>query len=590
MKLTKLFLSVGLLLVLTTAIAVAQDDEAVEKYSLWFGGHYTDFEDYAKKVGEYRLNDDKTYPELKFDYLSRQSNTIFLMNAHYFDEENINGKASATVGDIFSARFQYRSLTKQKGQDMLANFNAREFLGWIPDPANPGDSIQKQGGKVLTHELLDSDPDYNTNRHEILSQISMLLSRQNNVRLVAAHRSVIENGTEQKIASNHCFSCHLTSKTAEVDKQTHQIEAGLEAELGKYDVGYTFGYRLYKSDAPDPGAYYDPAKHPVNGGSGAEFSSRVNYDDSTLNYATEPHTEKTSHKVKFKGDVGKGYLATSFGYSHAKNKNVDLSSDAISGAVNYAIPLSNRTRLRARASGTRLTADDVFIDVPTWREGRPGPTTDFDYTRYSSLNRTEAKVSAEVIHRLNPKMTLSVLGGFTSTSRDDYPVYDDGTSTSKLTGQVKLYYRKGLTYSNTIKYKFEKTSDPYTSGRGLLEYAGRDSLRQITLPSDSTVFQFIFYHEREGIRYQDITTAPTDYHEFSYRNNWRPSDKLTASTSLKIVYDKNGDLDSLDVEHFKAQPNLALTYMPNPKFSVTAGYTYDYAKSRGPVTVALFDG
>ena len=255
MKLTKLFLSVGLLLVLTTAIAVAQDDEAVERYSLWFGGHYTDFEDYARKVGEYRLNDDKAYPELKFDYLSRQSNTIFLMNAHYFDEENINGKASATVGDIFSARFQYRSLTKQKGQDMLANFNAREFLGWIPDPANPGDSIQKQGGKVLTHELLDSDPDYNTNRHEILSQISMLLSRQNNVRLVAAHRSVIENGTEQKIASNHCFSCHLTSKTAEVDKQTHQIEAGLEAELGKYDVGYTFGYRLYKSDARAPGAY-----------------------------------------------------------------------------------------------------------------------------------------------------------------------------------------------------------------------------------------------------------------------------------------------------------------------------------------------
>ena len=53
---------------------------------------------------------------------------------------------------------------------------------------------------------------------------------------------------------------------------------------------------------------------------------------------------------------------------------------------------------------------------------------------------------------------------------------------------------------------------------------------------------------------------------------------------------KNGDLDSLDVKHSAIRPNLALSVSPIPRWFLMGGYTYQYAKSRGPVAVALFDG
>ena len=55
-------------------------------------------------------------------------------------------------------------------------------------------------------------------------------------------------------------------------------------------------------------------------------------------------------------------------------------------------------------------------------------------------------------------------------------------------------------------------------------------------------------------------------------------------------YDKNADLDSLDVKHFMLVPNFNLNIMPDEKTMFTAGYTYNFSKSRGPVAVALFDG
>ena len=95
---------------------------------------------------------------------------------------------------------------------------------------------------------------------------------------------------------------------------------------------------------------------------------------------------------------------------------------------------------------------------------------------------------------------------------------------------------------------------------------------------------------REALRYQDITTQPTDRHEFEVKSTIRPSNKANLALGFKTVMDKNGDLDSLDVENMSFQPNLNFTLMPNIKWTMVTGYTFNYNKSRGPVTVALFDG
>jgi len=573
-----IIVGVGLLLLLAGSAAGTDTEDITNEYYLWIGGHLIDTTDYHKKVGEYRSFEEDLWPEFGFSYKSTTPNSMYFLKGHYFDKDNLSGLVSTTVSDFFKGRFQYRSLTRHTGQDLLENAEAREWLSGSP------------GGKMLTHEITDPDADYKYNRKEILSEVSTLLSRKNNVRLMASHRAILKSGTEQAIVSTHCFSCHLTSQTAKLEERTHDLQAGLDAEVGKLDVGYKFGYRLYESTAPTPVGYVDEAKHPVSGLKAAEFGSRLNYDNVTIPLDAKPKTQKMTHKVRVKGDAGKGKFASAVSYSRTVNKINDLASKGWAGTFNYAVPISPRTRLVARLSATGVSTDDPFVDVNTHREGKPSAAS-FDFTRYSSLDRTTADISAEVFHRLNPRTTLSFLAGYNRVARKDYPVVDDGITSNILIGQAKLRYRKGMKYSTSFKYRFEKTSDPFVSGRGLFEAHGSalDPIHYGYNPAGDSLWGY-FYYLREELRYQAITTEPTDNHEVQLTATYRASSKTSLNLKIDGMTDKNGDLDSLDVKHHKANANLSLTFIPDPKWTFSGGFNYQMEKSRGPVTVALFDG
>ena len=174
----------------------AREDGAAQKYSVWVGGHYTDFSDYNKKVGEYRLGEDEFLPEIKGFYQYQKADKFFRFDGHYFDDKNIDATAKGIWGERFSGELYFHSLTHQQGQDMLTNIESREA----------------GGGKILTHELKDQGADYHTDRYEFGGNYKVQLSKKNNIRMVAAHRTILRKGSEQKIASTHCFSCHLTSQ------------------------------------------------------------------------------------------------------------------------------------------------------------------------------------------------------------------------------------------------------------------------------------------------------------------------------------------------------------------------------------------
>ncbi len=552
--------------------AAESDQPTANTYSVWVGTHYTDFSDYRRKVGEYNLGKDEWRPEFRFDNFSRSGSGTFDLTTHYYDPRNILGRL-ATTSERFKGIFQYRSLTRQLGQDMLGNLETREWLSTRP------------GGKILTHELRDSGADYNIRRQELLSKISVLMSQQNNVRFSAAHRMILQDGQAQSVATNHCFSCHVVSQTAKVENTTHELEAGLEGDVGKYRLGYQLGFRSYSSHAPTPNMDYDAAKHPVNGGSGPEFSSRQVFDDTSAAVGAKPKTRKLSHKMKAKGNVAGGQTTGTLTFSRAENLNTDLKSDVYAGTLTYTRILSPRSRLVARINGLRQKADDPLIDLPTFREGRTGPQFDFDYTRYSSLDRTEGKGSLEYITRLNARTNLALLAAYQRTERDNYPEKNAGTTTSKFTGQAKFRYRANARLSGNFSYRFEKTSDPFVSGRGLFEARGRETLEPLA-PN----FAFIFYFQREDLRYQSVTTLPTDDHQMQFGATFTPNAKTSLQLGLKGRFDKNGDLDSLDVKHMSLQPTLGLTLTPNPKWSLAAGFDYTYAESRIPITMPLFDG
>ncbi len=552
--------------------AVAQD-EPERDYSIWIGAHYTDFQDYAQKVGEYRLIEDQAYPEIKGFYTSRTPNSMIVIEGQYFDKYNIKGRFTERYSDRVEGELYYQSMVHNKGRDLLTNLSARELIGENP------------GGKMLTHEAFDEGVNYSVHREEWGASVNALLVRKHNVRLMAAHRSIITTGNEQEIASNHCFSCHVTSQSHEVDKVTRQFEVGLQGDIGPMTVGYEFDYRKFESNVPPPFAYYDNAKHPVHGGSQEEFGSRVNYEDAVLPYSTYPETRKTGHKFRIKGDIGDSRISGSLAYNITKNLNSNLEADAWSGTLNFSTPLSKRMRLIARAFGVRLKADDPRIDVPLWREGRPGPQVNFDYLRYSTLDRADGGGSVELISKLTDRITASAKVGFERIDRYDYPEPNGNYVTNKIIGELSGRYRKGLRYSTRVKYHFEMIDDPFISGRGLFEAQGHGVLEPMV-----DGFSFIFYFQREDLRYQNITTFPTMVHDIEWQSQWRPNNKVNVTLGLKFYYDQNDDLDSLDVEHLNLRPNIAVTLTPQPRLSMTAGYTLGHYKSRGPVTVALFDG
>jgi hypothetical protein len=574
-----MIIALALLLLGGAQNPVYAGENLTETWSTWIGGHYSSFSDNPKKIGEYNLGEEEFLPEFTINYLGVGTDNIFRLDGQYYDDKNIKGAVTAKIGDRFSLSARYRSLVHQEGQDLLTNFESREWLGTVP------------GGKIITHEISDPNADYNTHRQEILSRIGVLLSEKHNVRLMASHRMIREQGTEQGVSNSHCFSCHLVSETVAVQNTTHALEAGLQADLKpELTVGYEFGYRYFQSQAADAVAYYDPVVHPSNGGSGAEFGSRQVFGDSSLVYSTLPTTEKINNKINVKARLGDNTkLATALGYNYTKNKNTLLQSDAWYGSAQLASVLSRRSRLLVKVTGLRQRTDDPFIDLPTYREGRPGLQTDFDYTRYSSLDRADGRGSVELIHRLNPTLVLSGLIGFERVNRYDYPVLGDGTDSKTIIGRAGLRYRKGTKFSGWARYRFEKTADPFVSGKGMFEARGREALSRV-LPEGVTVFAFRSYWEREALRYQDITTAPTQSHEFSLHGDLKASARLSLTGDLKITYDKNNDLDSLEVKQSSIQPSLALMFAPNPQVAISAGYSLQAAKSRGPVAIALFDG
>ncbi len=574
-----------LALVLVSCLFVAPAPAAPENnnqdtYSVWIGAHYTEFDGYRKKVGEYNLGGQGAFSEFRFDQLSVHGDAVMSINGHFYDDQNITARAAFAMGTRFWGKVRYRSMSHQLQQDQLTNMAVRELTATGP------------GGKMITHSIDDHYADYEVQRQEILTEFNALLSKKNNVRFMAAHRMIIRNGTMQSLSVSHCASCHVDSRGMQVDNTTQNVVAGLQADLNENTTaGYEFGYRSFVSDGAPAYNFFDDAKHPIdtgNAGTEAEFDSRLIYQDTLLPVNQLPKTEKVSNKVRFKSNLGSGRLAASFAWARTTNQNVDLKSDAYSGAINYTRLLDRRTRLIARAVGVRLTADDPYIDLPIFRDGRPGPNIDFSYTRYSSIDRLDATVTAEVIRKMSQKWTVSVLGGYRMIDRDDYPLQDDGTKTKRFIGQLKARYHKGLKYNSSVKYRFEKTKDPFVSGRGLFEHqghSGADSLEPL-VPG----FSFIFYFQREDLRYQTITTEPTDKHQFEWKSNWRATDMVNLNLGVRGYYDKNSDLDSLDVKHFSVLPNANINFTPDPRFVATAGYTYNYFKSRGPVAVALFDG
>lgn len=566
-------------------------DDIEYKYSLLLGAHYDSFDDYAKKVGEFRKIYDGAYPDARFGLFAKGRDSYLDFKGHFYDNKSMGADFTGKLSNRVSAKVKYLLYRRELQTDLLGNINAREML------ANGA-----PGGKMLSHEDLNPGYDYYYDRNRVESEVEVLISEKHDVKFMAAHRFWNDTGHEQKIATMHCFSCHLSSQAAKVDRTVNQFNVGLEGKPGPVGVSYNFMYSKFKSDANPPDVLFDPAKHPVNGGAGTEFGSREIYSGEDVVYGVYPETEKIGNRVKFTTSFGKNYLSGSAFYHRAKNKLTALESSylgygqdnlvvsSLGGTVNFSAALNKTMRLIARSSMTRIKADSAYINLPLWRYDYAGDSAltgggqDFSFWRYSSLSRIEGKGSLEFTMLANTNTTISVLAGYEGINREDYPYAEADDATNRFIGQAKIRYREGLKYSLGLKYRLEKTDNPFTDYRGLFEHEGRGVLEP--LPGNT----FIFYFQREDLKYQNVTTLPTIEHKLELTGHYKLNHKVGLNANVKLNLDKNTELDSLEVEHTYFQPSLGFNITPDMRWVLAGGMRYQYYKSRGPIAVAMFDG
>ncbi|MBD3168613.1 MAG: hypothetical protein GF307_03950 [candidate division Zixibacteria bacterium] len=568
-------LSLIALLAVFNSYGYADADLVEYEWGLYMGLHYNEVQDYYQKAGEYFRSEEEAIPEFGIKYKGARDDKLLKVDAFYFDKKRMNIKAEGRNGNLWSANLFYRSIYHQTGQDLMQNLVARESTnreGTAP------------GGKMIFNEEFNPGAHYGFTRHEIGGGVDFNVPGSANIRLYAAHKSIIEKGEEQVMATTHCSSCHIRSKARRMDEYIHSFKGGVEGDAGPVRLGYELGYRIFESRSETPLFFYDKAQHPVNGGNIEEFGSRVEFDNQYAEVKKLNDTEKISHTVKAEANTPLGRLLGSYTQSTAKNEGVGIEATANGGGVKLISALSSRLFFTGKASLSRIENDAYPIDFSPWRQGRPGGGQDFDYTRYSSLTRDIFNGYGELNYRPSRKLRLVGTFGYETEKRDDYLGYQNEYETTTLFGQAKIRYRFSSKLSTRIKVRYETIDNPFTNLDALLEHEmnGVES----PLPGNSLVY----YFQRNAYRYGDVTNLPTSSIQTDFSLKFSPSRNSALVGGLKYTQDKNDDLDTFDFERTAMQPSLTASFIPSPKWSFYSAVTYLDEQVNGPFAVALFDG
>ncbi len=568
-------LSLGLVLPIFSLLAFSEEEAAHSVWSLWLGSHYTGYQDFSKKVGEFDRGKEEAVPEISLSFSGYRKDQSLDFLGHYYDPKRISFDLAGKSKDGFSGLVSYRSFYRHRATDLLENLMAREAV----------DQQNKPGGKMFTYEHEVPDANFGYTRYEIKSDFQVKIPGSVMLKIIAAHRSILEKGDEQKVISMHCSSCHMISKSVKVDRRTHTASAGIEIDPGPLFFSYVGSFRTFKSEVPGPEAFYDTAQHPVNGTLLDEFGTRTVFNGEVVEFGTTPETQKMSHTAKVKADLGeKSEISGSFTHSQAKNVSAGIEANSNGGIFKYVFRPNLKTKMIALASLSRVESDEVPVDLPLWRDGLTGGGQDFDWTRYSNLTRTVAKGSAELIYQPSRKYRVFLSAGYEGTKRDDYPYYGAEGKTTKLRFSAGGKYRPNLRYSGRLKYFFENTDDPFSPYEQLFERAGQDVLEK--LPDNN----WWYYFQRDTLRYGSITNQPTNLHGVELDLNFKPDHKISLSATLKASLGTNGDTDSLDFERTQLHPQVLVSFAPTLKSNVFGSVAYVYHKSNGLAAVAMMDG
>ncbi len=593
----------GLLAV--SAVAMADEGTPVVEGKSYVGAHYLEQTGAFDKVGEYfsDANEGKFQAHTWFTLNGSTDNTLFDVYGFYRDKDTKAFGIDVNPDSRLSASFDYISFIHHLDHDRLDNMEARE-----------ASATGSPGGKMIFSHDMDPMGRYWMEYQKTSAELDYDLTSIENGKLYVRFDDQHKNGWKQTLTLDHCAACHVEGNRRMIDEQTRTLRAGAEGTMGNLTFNYEFKAQDFTDYTQGGTRQWARAQHPVRGSVwtnpdtgdvsnyNVEFGSRLQFQDVAMPYAVGPTTEKRAHEFGLNLDVNaKNAVRGSYSHSRIDNAGNALSSDFDAFAAGWLARLGQKTRLTARVLKYEIKADDAFVDLNPYRDGRPGGGQDFDWTRVSAANRDVFQADLKLRRKLGNKSSLGLSWR--------HKVIDRAAMAQSQTS----YYADPTTGADvmvaSMPYANETTSDRFRAtlnkrfgrkGNGKLTYTytsvGNQYMNPTAMCEDGmygdvhnlTGNGVVYYFQRERIG--NGTSLPNQSHKVAARGSYQVSSRMSLNGFVNIASEKNDELNSYEFERTIFSPGANLWVAPNDKLMLTLGYSFNSVESNAKLCPPLFGG
>lgn len=409
-KLSKvLFLSLLIILAtlcLSTFMVGAEedDDDKALKGKVKLGGGYADEPD--------NLNISGISPGRAAEYLPVDSSFLVDLWLNYSKEKNyFQLESKFLTADDFSALFTGAMAERQFLVDVdLEKFGHRMDNNLLTGWSRPYGVTAETAAKELEMRVTVLNSKVRYKPESVPNSVLFL------------HMNILDRGGDKQARTmDHCYSCHVTTKTQELDQRTLTIVAGAEYAEQPYALNYSFTHSAFEDNSSDLSN---------------EYRNRFgNFSLSGVQpFAVVPDNDASTHRIAARYDMedqGSGYVR--FKRYDVENQNTGHSLETTSVSTRVFVKLhewfnlkgqydyrdeSNSTPDAASRKFTRLAGVLTFrADKSLKLEGR---------YRYDKLEREGGTEVAETITKSfrlkalwRPNNKWRISGSHTFIDRED---------------------------------------------------------------------------------------------------------------------------------------------------------------------------
>ena len=610
MKILKWSLLVPLALLLVLPVAAYDDDEYKApddeaEATIETGYHGSSVDDADHRAGEYISHEAGPYFGLNWQ-TSPYDGTYFELDLERWSADDFGGRLEIDLERMVKLTASADSLLHRLDHDPLANLNAVSDI------------------KVVRSTDLEMGAEYQIRHMQNEINAEFQPPQLKWFSFHAGYREQMREGRKQSLHTGHCTACHTVSQGREVDQETDEGTFGVQFKSGIIQLAYEVLSRTFTEKGEMPFAPYETPYRPATPSTAPDpwvlilpFNDRLYYpvpgmdpDSATLAYDRVPDVKRTAHMLKLKaGAEHGGPLSITLLQSKTENRftNLDYTFEGFRGRYTWR-PKDN-LRINFTAQRDKIENDPVYVNLPdlwgggpyptsygtfeAWRQAVDDPLLNFtDFTRYSSMNRTENRFGIDTFWR--PMRHGTFRAGYKYRKIDrDHVVLIDGTGES-TSHTLKLGWNqrlaKRLRWTNSLVYK--TTDNPYASVGGALR--AFDGFREPGVvngnaPSPKSPLSYQYY-QLQALRVANVTNVPSQYIKLRSNANWSPKGTWALSGNFRYKDAENDELNYSTWDQNSMGVGVNFWVAPNPEVHFTVGADHYTEETEALATIPLMDG